>query len=142
MNRDAFLTYLKGWRRKPLLIALAVLGILLLAFGGLSTRQSGESKTEDGGDAAYLAALESELEALLREVRGVGRVEVMVTLERGERRSYSGSKLLASEMPTVKGVAVVCTGGGRPEVRAEVSGLLSSLLGIGTHRIHISEKRA
>ncbi len=142
MNRDAFLTFLKGWRRKPLLIFLALFGILLLVLGGLGGRESGERASEEAGDAAYLAALEAELEALLREVRGVGKVEVMVTLERGEKRSYSGSKLLSSEMPAVKGVAVVCTGGGRSEVRAEVTSLLSSLLGIGTHRIHISEKRA
>ena len=142
MNRDAFLTYLKGLRRKPLLIALALLGILLLLLGGLGARGKESAESGEEGDAAYLAALEDELEALLREVRGVGRVEVMVTLERGEKRSYSGSKLLSSEMPAVGGVAVVCAGGGRAEVRAEITSLLSSLLGIGTHRIHISEKRA
>ena len=144
MNREAALSFIKGLWKKPLPLVLALLGVLFLILGGASVKD----KKSEGGEAqisesaAYRRALEKELTALLSDVRGVGKAEVMVMLETGEHRTYSGSKLTASEMPRVCGVAVVCTGGGRESVRAEIASLVSSLLGIGTHRIHVSEKRA
>jgi stage III sporulation protein AG len=65
----------------------------------------------------------------------------VITLAEGERKEYSGSKLLSTEMPRVEGVAVVCAGGGDPNVRAELTELLTSLLGIGSHRVHISRRK-
>ncbi len=143
MKSEAVLSFFKGLRKKPLPILLALLGILLLVLGGISAKGSGDGEAvETDGNAAYRRTLERELTALLGEIRGVGKLEVMVTLETGEKHTYSGSKLTQSEMPRVCGVAVVCAGGGKESVRAEIVSLLSSLLGIGTHRIHVSEKRA
>ncbi len=121
---------------------LAVLGVVCLLFGGVSLGFGSVEKSETDGDELerYRVMLEVRLTELLSEVAGVGSPEVMVTLERGEEHRYSGSKLLSSEPPRVLGVAVVCYGGGRDDLRAEVTSLLASLLGIGTHRIHVSEK--
>jgi hypothetical protein len=129
------------WKKRPLVVALALLGIVCLLFGGLSIGGGKkESTSGERSDEAYRLELEARLTALLRRVDGVGSPEVMVTLERGEEHHYSGSKLLSSEPPRVLGVAVVCYGGGRDDLRAELTSLLASLLGIGTHRIHVSEK--
>ena len=141
MKADGFLSYLLKWKKRPLLVALALLGLVCLLFGGLSLGGTGR-----GGDTAedelerYRVRLEARLCSLLSEIEGVGSPEVLVTLERGEEHRYSGSKLLSSEPPRVLGVAVVCYGGGRDALRAELTSLLSALLGIGTHRIHVSEK--
>ncbi len=129
------------WKKRPLLVALSLLGIVCLLFGGISIGGGKkESAPQESSDEAYRLQLEERLTELLRRVDGVGSPEVMVTLERGEEHRYSGSKLLSSEPPRVLGVAVVCRGGGRDDLRAEVTALLASLLGIGTHRIHVSEK--
>ena len=140
MRTDGFLQYLLKWKKRPLLVLLALLGIVCLLIGGLSRGTSGKATTVEGGDEAYRLQLEARLTELLREVEGVGAPEVMVTLERGEEHHYSGSKLQTSEPPRVLGVAVICHGGGRDDLRAELTSLLAALLGIGSHRIHISEK--
>ena len=113
---------------------------MCLLLGGLSLGGRGEGAKKTDADEAYRLQLEERLTELLRRVEGVGDPEVMVTLERGEEHRYSGSKLLSSEPPRVLGVAVVCRGGGRDDLRAELTELLSALLGIGKHRIHVSEK--
>ena len=141
MKSDGLMTYLSKCKKRPLIVILALLGLACLLLGGLGVGGArGESGREEDADGVYLSRLTRELTELLSQVEGVGSPEVLVTLARGERVSYSSGKVSASEPPLVLGVAVVCRGGGRAEVRAEVTSLLSALLGIGTHRIHVSEK--
>ncbi len=133
------------------LLLLLVLGLGLLLIGGLGGRSE---ETDSAADTeAYRAQLTGEVEALLSEVRGVGDVRVLLTLEAGESRVYAegatGGTLTAggeailveSRPPRVLGVAVVCTGGGDPAVREEITSLLSSSLGVGTHKVKVSAKK-
>ena len=121
-------------------LLLAAAGILLLFSGG-GLFSSG-TKTDAGTDpAAYRVALERELSTLCAEVKGVGRVSVMITLAEGERTTYAGSKVSSVTPPAVLGAAVVCDGGGDPQTKAELIRLLSALLGIGSNRVTVSERR-
>ena len=122
-------------------LLLAAAGIFLLLSGnGLFS--PGEKKTAAGEDpAAYRASLERELSTLCAEIRGVGRVSVMITLADGERTTYSGSKVASVTPPAVLGAALVCDGGGDAEVKAELTRLVSALLGIGANRVTVSERR-
>ncbi len=133
------------------LLLLLLLGLALLLVGGLS---GGSRETDAAADTEdYRARLTAEVEALLSEVRGVGDVRVLLTLEAGESRVYAegatGGTLTAggegilveSRPPRVLGVAVVCTGGGDPAVREEITSLLASSLGIGTHKVKVSPKK-
>ena len=124
----------------PVLL-LALAGILLLLSGnGLFSFQS--KKEEAAPDpAAYRLSLERELASLCAEVRGVGRVTVMVTLKEGERTAYSGSKVASVSPPAVLGAAIVCDGGGDERIRADLTRLVSALLGIGSNRVTVSERR-
>ena len=107
-------------------------------------------------------ALEKRIAALLREVEGVGSCRVMVTLESGTRTVYAADAtssvgadgataysesyltvdtdagpvglLLTRIQPTVKGVAVVCDGGGDATVQQRV-------MQVVTTAFHISERR-
>ena len=107
-------------------------------------------------------ALEQRIAELLRQVEGVGACRVMVTLEKGSEAVYAtdivsaedgdGSSslsehyltvdtaagpaglLLTQLEPTVKGVAVVCEGGGNPAVQQRVIQVVSTAF-------HISERR-
>lgn len=114
------------------------------------------------------AALEERITALIRRVEGVGDCRVMVTLESGSRfvyaadRTYnnavggdSGSEktllvqtddgpvgLLVTEIqPSVKGVAVVCDGGGDPAVCRQVTGLVSAAFNISSGRICVAKQK-
>ena len=106
-------------------------------------------------------ALEQRIADLLGSVAGVGRCQVMVTLESGELAVYaadtthsvteggeSGSEsyltvetaegpeglLLTRVQPTVRGVVVVCSGAGDPAVCQRVQSVI-------TTAFHISERR-
>ena len=118
----------------PVLL-LALAGILLL----LSFRSEKSAAASD--PAAYRLALERELASLCAEVRGVGRVTVMVTLKEGERTEYSGSKVASVSPPAVLGAAIVCDGGGDEKIRADLTRLVSALLGIGANRVTVTERR-
>ena len=118
MRADGFLSYLMKWKKRPLLVLLALLGVACLLLGGFSIGGGKESSPAKSSDELYRLELEARLTELLCRVDGVGSPEVMVTLERGEEHHYSGSKLLSSDPPRVLGVAVVCRGGGRDDLRA------------------------
>ena len=124
----------------PVLL-LALAGILLLFSGG-GLFGAGSKKEETTTDpAAYRIALENELAALCSEIKGVGRVSVMITLKEGERTDYAGSKVSSVSPPSVLGAAIVCDGGGNAETRAELTRLVSGLLGIGSNRVTVAERR-
>ena len=140
--------YLAQIKGKGLFIALLLLGIFLLVLGSLGGTEE-EKKTEDGYDAeryfasaeVYRNELEARLTVLCESVSGVSDALVLVTLDMGEETVYGGNRqgeIVAHKMPSVRGVAVVCRGGGDIHVRATLITLLSSTLGIGSHRISVS----
>lgn len=132
--------YLKNLGGRKTVLLLAAVGVLLLILGaGLTKGKPAEAEIDP--TEAYLSSLTASLTSLCSEIEGVGTATVVITLAEGERKEYSGSKLLSTEMPRVEGVAVVCAGGGDPNVRAELTELLTSLLGIGSHRVHISRRK-
>ena len=150
----------------------AVIGLGLLVLGGLELplKKGQEQQTQTGMDEqselqAYRQQLGQEIAALCAEVRGVGRVQVMVTLSGGYEYVYaqdvqskvsdgassseesyviigSGSAqqplLLMRRQPSVSGVGIVCEGGGDPAVQNELIALVSATFGIGTNKIHVS----
>ncbi len=114
------------------------------------------------------AALEKRVENLVKQVDGVGECLVMVTLESSSRLIYaadytyntalqadSGSEkvllvetdsgpvglLIAELQPSVKGVAVVCTGGGDAAVRREVTSLIGAALNLSSGRIYVTKQK-
>ncbi len=140
--------YLKNLKGKWLFLLLALLGVLLLLFGGAAGTERGSENAGDTARAdAYRASLEKDLTALCSRVSGVGKLSLMLTLESGETAVYGEAgestlsrgqeKLLTHEYPRVRGVAVVCEGGNDPAVRQELTALLCAALGIGSHRVYI-----
>lgn len=123
------------------IILLAAAGILLL-LSGSGLFSSHEEKSDAANDpASYRTMLENELATLCAEVRGVGRVSVMVTLKEGERTTYAGSKVSSVSPPSVLGAAVVCDGGGDAGIQTELTRLVSAVLGIGANRVTVSQRR-
>ncbi len=144
----SLVSFLKG---KWSFVLLGILGVLLLLFGNMTTKEEEVASLPSADE--YRAVLTEEVTALCREVKGVGEVRVLLTLESYEGYAYaegpsggvllSGGKpvLLESYPPRVEGVAVVCRGGGNQAVKEELSALLSASLGIGSHQIKITEKK-
>ena len=144
MEDERILTkFLSSLKRKWVLVVLAVVGILLVVWGGnlTATRTQAQTGTASGTATTdtdnYRASLEAELAALCGQVQGAGEVKVMVTLSRGQTTTYVSGKPAVSEMPVVCGVAVLCKGATNPAVRTEITRLVSAVLGIGSHRIYV-----
>ena len=142
-----------------LLLWLGVAGVLLIALSEwMPRRQSAAVPSATLTGTQVEQALEQRITDLLRQVEGVGACRVMVTLESGEQAVYAADTvrdsggsisenylmvdtadgpvglLITRLQPTVKGVAVVCAGGGNDAVRQRVIQVVSTAF-------HISERR-
>ncbi len=123
-----------------------------------------ESKTEDS-EAYSLSQTEERLESLLRNMQGVGQVNVMLTLKSGStlelakdsstsvrnsetkrendivtvsRGSGSEEVVVTQERyPVYQGAVVVCEGGGNSAVRLAVIEAVSVLTGLGSDKITV-----
>lgn len=138
-DERVFLKFIGSLKKKWLLGVAAVLGVALIFWGGSLSGKEGEKTSEATLSEAegYRKRLEGEIQTLCQSVRGVGKAEVMVTMAQGERMASGGQAAVG--VPAVCGVAVVCEGGGSPAIQAEVTALIESLLGIGSHRIYVGQ---
>ncbi|MBQ5661948.1 MAG: hypothetical protein IIV17_02785 [Clostridia bacterium] len=146
-----------------IILLVALLGVLLLLFGGSlgeETKDDEETPQLQKEDlTAYREALEERIRKLCESVKGVENVSVMVTLEsgfssiyatewEGDKESYvilgSGSSAqalyLGQSSPTVTGIGIVCTGGGNATVRRELTALLCATFDLSSTRIHVAER--
>lgn len=158
---------IKGDKKLLLIVLLGLTGCFLLG-----TTQIFSSSSESAFPQTDIQWLELEektagrLEELLRDVDGVGRVQVFVTLEsltesvyavnqdysQNEDKSEGFSEYVIVEqdgddkgliiktlMPVYRGVAVSCEGGGSSVVRNEVTKLVTAALGINANRVYVTK---
>lgn len=151
--------------KKTIFLAVgAILGVLLLLFGSIASKQPDAKNTETETQArdpdAYARELEARVEELCSGVRGAGKVRATVTLAGGYRAVYatdakssssgtqsstvlvgSGSSeealLVSYENPEIAGIGIVCEGGDDAEVRAQIVSLVSAAFSIRTNKIFV-----
>lgn len=146
-------------KKKILIIAFAVLGILLIILPGIFHKA--EDKEEEKETTYYSQILEDKLTDLIRSAEGVGDARVVVTLdsstqsvwatneEKGEKDSAVEYVIISGKdsdepvpvmeiYPRVRGVAVVCSGGESAEVKKRVTELICAALGISANKIAVS----
>lgn len=149
-------------RKIIIVCGLAVMLLLLLSsFWGNS-----ESKTaviSDVDCAKLEQKLEERLCGLISQIDGVGKVSVMVTIDRTERAVYeknsrldSGAQDYSEEtevvlagsskeplrvgtvMPIVRSAAIVCDGASDPVIRERVANIASKALNIGISKVYVA----
>lgn len=170
-----------------IILAGVLLFVIVLPTGGtkktkeetktetLQQRTVGEGSAEEGAEA-YETYLEKRLETLLSKMEGVGKIQVMVTLEdngeqvleKDEKESRTNTEegsgesarkatevnleyatilveengnktpyIIQVKNPKVKGVVVVCEGGGNSSVAQNISKAIGALFSIETHKIMV-----
>lgn len=133
---------MKNDRAIKIIVAAGLIVIVLiflsdfLDFGGTA-----ENAANTGDDsAAYAAELEEKLVALISEIEGAGRVKIMITLETSDENVYSAKETAVTTVkaPVVRGVAVVCEGGGDVLVKSKIVETVSKVLGISTARVCVT----
>ncbi len=152
------------------LVALGLCGMLLIALSEWLPRDVADepSLSVAVSSAAVETALEERITALVSQVAGVGSCHVLVTLESGSRYVYAAEQsysvdenrhaasektllvetdtgpvglLVAELQPTVKGVAVVCAGGGDPTVCERVTNLICAAFNISSGRVCVVKQQ-
>lgn len=111
----SFFDYLRENKKSVVLLLIASVVLVALCF-----IPAGSASDDEGLDE------ESRLSAVVAEVSGVGRCEVMI--------NYDGNG-------EVFGVIILCEGAESVSVRERLSDLLTSLYGIGANRISILKIR-
>ena len=130
--------------------------------------QSDERNTVSISYSDYEKDVEQRLESLISKIDGAGSVSVMVTLDCtvesvyaqeqketiGENHSSENEYviiknsdgesgiLLKTTQPQVRGVAVVCSGGGSAVVRQNITDTVTAVLGISAARVNISAMKS
>ena len=148
--------------RAALAVAVGVLAMLLILLSEIfpQTEQNAPAGQEEN-TLAYQTQLEQRLEKLISQMNGAGKTTVMVTLETGEEAIYAldtqsgdlqsqnthvllddGSALTETVcQPKIRGVAVLCDGGGDVRVAARITELLTSLLDLPSNRICVEQRK-
>ena len=146
-------------------LLIIILGIVFMTLPG---KTDNAPVPETKQESVESESVEEQLEQILSQIRGVGKVRVMLTEQTGPETVYqvdtdrtegeetqnirqetvilSGngaeSGLIRTVTPPIYlGAVVVCQGAGSPEVRLAVSGAVAALTGIGTDRIAVLEMK-
>lgn len=149
---------------KYVLLIIGV-GILLML---LPTQSEAKQEPDLTMQTKTDASVEEKLEQILSQIRGVGKVHVLITEQTGSETVYQvdedrtegdGSLRLKKETvivsgggiqsgliqtvtpPTYLGAIIVCQGAGSPEVRLAVTNAVSAVTGIGMDRISVLEMK-
>lgn len=162
--REKGSAFVKKWKL-PLLFG--AMGVLLLLIPTGKKAEGGTDDMKDVPDApAYsLPQTEQQLESILSEIDGAGRVRVMLTLSGSEERVYqqdekrsdsdSGSSreavtvfqsagsaektpvVTVTRYPVYKGALIVCDGAESAAIRLSIVEAVSSLTGLGSDKITV-----
>ena len=134
---------------------VVLVGILLML---LPTGNSQKSETATVVQSAQEQTIEGKLTEILSQIRGAGKVSVMLTVAAGEETVFQADQGSAGQKDTVTvtdkdrnqtglvvqilpprylGAVVVCQGAEDPTVRLAIAEAVSSLTGLGMDKISI-----
>ena len=136
----------KKHKNKIIISSLVIIGTILIIFSSFDFSDKKESLP-----TLYTEALEEKIENFLKTVEGVNKAEVILTLDTSNESVYAknasgldyiltndGKPISITEIyPTVRGVAIACTGGDRDDIKIKITELISAYLGISSNRIKI-----
>ena len=132
---------LKNDRAVKTIIFAGVALILLIFMSDILSGTNKESEiTNEPAFEEYERRLERKLAGAVSEIDGVGELTVIVTLDSLSETIYAerGSGVRTVITPKVRGVAIICEGGGDIVVKQKIVELVSRVLGIGTNKISVT----
>ena len=138
-----------------IIISVLILIFLIFSEGGL-----GSSSKKNASYESYSITLEKNLEMLLSEVNGAGKIKVMVTVDGSEEQVYlknsetiieNGVKtvkesivliggkpyLVKTNNPNIVGVIVVCEGGDNLSVKVNLVEIITTTLSVNADCVRI-----
>ena len=166
MDFTVIISKLRNWLRKYRYMAIVlVVGVLFMLWPTGSKKQDTPVLIESNTENMQLDITAEQLEGILAQIKGVGKVKVLLTCSAGERTIYhtderssstkdSQSKDLETVLltngnrneeplvaqilaPEFLGAVVVCQGADDPSVRLAISDAVSKATGLGADRISV-----
>ncbi len=115
--------------------------MLIFLSGQFSGNKATDGAVTELSSSAYCEVLTSELVDMIENLEGVGKAQVLLTLDSSYEYVYlDDDKTLTKIMePKIRGVAVTCTGGNDPVVKEKVTKLLTTVLSVSTSSISVSK---
>ncbi len=168
MSREQGRQWLRQWADRlgkyKYALLILVLGAALML---LPVKKAAPSQKQEAPQQPQ-ENLETQLETLLSQVEGAGRVQVLLTLDTGPAYEYqtdvetrageetarSAQTVLVSgsggesaipvrtTYPTYKGAVVVCEGADSPAVKLDLIRAVSSLTGLGSDKISVIKMKS
>lgn len=154
---------LKKYRYAAIVIVAGIF-LMLLPIGEASASEETAPNQREVSDS-----MEERLCAILCQIRGAGRVQVMLTIAQGEETVYQFDQDLTTDEggsssqkdtvtvtdkdrgqsglitqvnpPRYQGALIVCQGADDPAVRLAISEAVSGLTGLGTDKIAIAKMK-
>lgn len=116
--------------------AAVILFLALLPVG--EKNESGNSFTSEEL-SRYEQTLEKRLTTILSKIENIGEINVMISLDTSERTEYgkNADMLLETQMPKVRGVIVVCSGGDNVIVQEKVIRAVTGVFAISSTRVSV-----
>ncbi len=173
MNINEMIARLKELSHKPVFlkcaVAVGIIMIILILISDLSADDT--SRAEISNDTInfeaadmYADDIEVKLIRILEEIEGVGKTEIMLTIDSTEEYVYaetvkhgsgqsendyviidkgSQKEALVKKInnPAISGVVVVCEGGDDPRICEKIYKAVSTALNISTGKIYVTEMK-
>ncbi|MGM9551684.1 MAG: hypothetical protein ACI3XA_05455 [Clostridia bacterium] len=138
---------------------LGAIGILLLLFSSMGTKENKEVLTEDL-PVDYCRELEEKLEDILPKITNVGKTDVMITAKNygrvtlakdsgnsGEQTVILSQKgggqetqIVSEAYPEIQGIIIVAEGGANVKVKESLTEAVMALLNVDAHKIKVFER--
>ncbi len=158
------MNFIKNNKKLVILILCFVIGVVLLLFGSKDKTKNGntEVSADKNSEIHYSELIEKKLETFLKTVDGIESVKVFVTVDGGTELEYAGigkgneyassylvidkgneeeAAVVREIYPSIRGVAISCTGGNDGTVKKEITALIGAALGISTNKIMVTGYR-
>ena len=163
-NISTFLEKLRKDKKTIFIIMIGFLGMVLILF---SPNDNEKKKAVDQVETVNYNSdnIQDEVEAMIESIKGAGKTKVYITYESDSEHVYAmnideksdGSDLhykseyiitddengliLKVIYPKVRGVAVICEGGGDPLVKEKIYSVISALFDISTNKISVTDMK-
>lgn len=147
--------------RRGLIYILGAAGILILFLSSISSGNEEETAAPLPYKDDYCEELEKKLEEVLPTIKGVGKVDVMITAKNygqiklaenktennkqtvvlSQKGGGEDAKVVEEMYPEIQGVIISAEGGSSARVKAELTEAVTALLGVDAHRIKVFERK-
>lgn len=125
----------KDKKLRTAVIILLVAAAVLLVFSEFIKTLSENAQTDTFSE--YTQTLEHKVSDLLSRVDGVGRIDVIITLQ--TNAGLNTSAVTAAADFKIRGVVILCDGGDDIKTVAKITEIVSAALNIGYNQIYITK---